>query len=80
MGKERGGNKMLLAGRDGKSNGAGIVVSEEISKDAVRVAKWQGRIIVAWMIVKRQLVCITYVSLSLTRKGGDRENGLHGRS
>ena len=37
---------MLHAGGDGKNNGVGIIVSEEISKDAVRVEKWQGRIIV----------------------------------
>ena len=71
---------MLHARGDGNSNGVGIIVSEEISKDVVRVAKWQERIIVAWMMVKRQLVCITYVSLSLSRNGGDREKGLHGRS
>ena len=56
-----GGYEMLHAGGDSKSNGVGIVVSEEISKDVVRVARSQGRIIVAWMMVKTQLVCIMSV-------------------
>ena len=46
-----GGYKMLHAGGDGKSNGVGIIVSEDISKDAVRVdgkgrcgeSGWQGK-------------------------------------
>ena len=52
---------MLHAGGDGKSNGVFIIVSEKISKDVVRVERWQGRIIVAWMMVKKQLVCIMSV-------------------
>ena len=51
--------KMLHARGDGKSYGVGIIVSEEISKDVVRVERWQGRIIVSWMMSKKQLVCIT---------------------
>ena len=52
---------MLHAGGDGKSNGVGITISEEISKDLVRDERWQGRIIVAWMVLKKQLVCIMSV-------------------
>ena len=36
---------MLYAGGDGKSNDVGIIVNVEISKDVVRVERWQGRII-----------------------------------
>ena len=40
------GYKKLHAGGDGRSNGVGIIVNEEISKEVVRVERWQGRIIV----------------------------------
>ena len=36
---------MLHAGRDGRSNAVGIIVNMEISKEVVRVERWQGRII-----------------------------------
>ena len=57
-----GGHKMLHAGGDGKSNGVGIIVPEGISKDVARVGRWQGKIVVAWMMEKRHLVCIIYVN------------------
>ena len=38
-----------------------IIVSAGISKDVVRVKRWQGRIIVAWIMMKKQLVRIIYV-------------------
>ena len=53
--------KDVHAGRDGKSIGVGIIVSEKISKDVAREERWQGRIIAAWMMVKKQIVCIKYV-------------------
>ena len=56
-----GGYKMLHVGGDGESNGVGIIVSEKISKEVVRVESWQGRIIVAWVMVKKQIVCIMSV-------------------
>ena len=37
--------KLLHAGGDGRSNGVGIIVSEEISKTAMRVERWKGRIV-----------------------------------
>ena len=33
---------MLHAGGDGRSNGVGIMVNVEISKEVVRVERWQG--------------------------------------
>ena len=39
------GYKMLHAGGDGRSNGVGIIVNADISKEVVRVERWQGRII-----------------------------------
>ena len=38
-----------------------IITSEEISKDVERVERWQRRITVAWMMVKKQLLCIMFV-------------------
>ena len=42
-----GGYKMMHAGGYVRSNG----VSEEISKEVMRVEKWNGRAIAVWMIV-----------------------------
>ena len=43
-----GGRTLLHAGGDGRSSGVGIVISEEISKEVVRIERWKGRIIMAW--------------------------------
>ena len=53
--------KMLHAGGDGRSTGVGIIVNEEISKEVVRVGRWQGRIIAVWMMIRQQKVCIICV-------------------
>ena len=52
------GYKMLHAGGDGRSNGVGIIVKVEISKEVVRLERWQGRIIAVWMIIRQQMVCV----------------------
>ena len=36
-----GGRELLPAGGDGRSNGVGIVISEEISNEVVRVERWK---------------------------------------
>ena len=51
-----GGCTLLHAGGDGRSSGVGIVLSEEISKEVVRV-----EIIVAWAMIRKQLVCLMFV-------------------
>ena len=56
-----GGYKMMHAGGDGKSNGVGVIVSEEISREVVRVERWNGRAIAVWMIVQKQLMCVISV-------------------
>ena len=56
-----GGRKLLHAGGDGRSSGVGIVISEEISKEVVRVERWKGRIIMAWAMIRKLLVCIMSV-------------------
>ena len=56
-----GGNKMLYAVGDGKSN-------EIKNQDVVRVERWKGRITDAWMMVKKQLVCIMSVYGPQTRR------------
>ena len=52
------GYKMLHTGGDGRSNGVGIIVNVEISKDVVRVERCQGRIIAVWMMIRQQMVCV----------------------
>ncbi|KAI0242212.1 Serine/threonine-protein kinase Nek10 [Lamellibrachia satsuma] len=56
-----GGYKLLHAGGDGRSNGVGIIVSEEISKTVVRVDRWKGHIVMAWLIIRKQLMCVMSV-------------------
>ena len=55
------GYKMLHAGGDGRSNGVGIIVNADISKEVVRVERWQGRIIAVWMMIRQQMVCVICV-------------------
>ena len=53
-------------------------MSEKISKDVMRVERWQERIIVAWMMVKKQLV---YLCMDLKQEGRtQKEKGLQGRA
>ena len=52
------GCKMLHAGGDGRSNGVCIIVNVEISKEVVRVERWQGRIIAVWMMIRQHMVCV----------------------
>ena len=55
------GYKMLHAGGNGRSNGVGIIVNVEISKEVVQVEIWQGRIIAVWMMIRQQTVCVICV-------------------
>ena len=56
-----GGYNMMHAGGDGRSNGVGVIVSEEISREVVRVERWNGRAIAVWMRVQKQLMCVISV-------------------
>ena len=56
-----GGYKMMHAGGDGRSNGVGVIVSEEISREVERVERLNGRAIAVWMIVQKQLMCVISV-------------------
>ena len=60
-GTEDGGDKTLHAGGDGRSNGVGIIVNVEISKEVVQVERWLGRIIAVWTMIRRQMVCVICV-------------------
>ena len=42
----------------GRSNGLSIIVNLEISKEVVRVQRWQGKIIAVWMTILQQKVCV----------------------
>ena len=48
-----GGCKLLHTGGDGKSNGVGIIVSEEIGNQVVKLESWEERIVVAWLVIRR---------------------------
>ena len=52
MGTLEGKASLLHAGGDGRSNGVGIIATVEISKEVVRVEKWQGRIIAVLMMIR----------------------------
>ena len=57
-----GGYKLLHVNGDGRSNnGVGIILLEEISKQVVRVERWQRRIVMAWVVVQRQMVSVISV-------------------
>ena len=56
-----GGYKLLHAGGDGRSNGVGIIVSEEIGNTVVRVERWKGRTVMAWLIIRKQMMCVMSV-------------------
>ena len=49
------GYKMLHAGGDGRSNGVGVIVNVEMSKEVVRVERCQWRIIAVWMMIRQQM-------------------------
>ena len=42
--------KLLHAGGVGRSNGVGVIVLEEISKDVVRVERW---VVMAWLVIQK---------------------------
>ena len=54
------GYKMLHPGGDGRSNRVGIIVNVEMSKEVVRVERWQV-IIGVWMMIRQQMVCVICV-------------------
>ena len=55
------GFKMLRAGGDGKTNGVGVIMNKEYSKEIIRVERWGGRIIAVWTLVGGQMMCILSV-------------------
>ena len=67
------GYKMLHAGGVGRSNGVGLIVNVEISKEVVRMERWQGRIIVVWMMIRQHnrpsmALCVICGYASQTRR------------
>ena len=57
QGTEYGGGIQYDARR---GNGVGIIVNVEISKEVVRVERWQDRIIAVRMMIRQQMGCVTY--------------------
>ena len=43
---------------DGRVNGMGIIVSEEISKEVIRAERWEGQIVLLWFVINGQMVLI----------------------
>ena len=68
------GYKMLHEGGDGRSNGVGIIVNVEISKEVARVERWQGRISAVGMMIRQQMVCVIYVYGPQTGRTEAEEN------
>ena len=52
---------MLHAGGDGRSNGVGIIVNVEISKEMARVERWQWRTIAVLAMIRQHMVCVICV-------------------
>ena len=51
------------------------MISEEISNEVVRVERWKGRIIMAWAMIRKQLVCLIYVPQTGRTEAEKREFG-----
>ena len=68
LGSSRG-YKLFHAGGDGRSNGVGIIVLEGKGKEVIRVERWEGRIILLWMLVHNQLIGIMSVYGPQTGRG-----------
>ena len=52
------------------------MISEEISKEVVRVERWKGRIIMPWTTIRKQLVCLKIMSVyGPRREGQDNQVG-----
>ena len=66
----------MHASGDGRRKGVGIIVSGEISKQVVRVERWEGRIVIAWVVVQRQVVCVMLVYGPQTGRTGAEKQEL----
>ena len=51
-----GAYKLLHAGGVGWSNGMEIIVS--VIKQGVRVERCEGQIVMAWVVMQRQILCV----------------------
>ena len=60
----------MHTGGDGRSTGVGIIISEEISKQVVRVERLEEQIVMAWVVIQRQMVCVMSVYGPQTRRTG----------
>ena len=67
------GYKMLHAGGVGRSNGVGLIVNVEISKELVRMERWQGRIIVVWMMIRQHNMAYMSSAATHPRRVGRRQ-------
>ena len=66
--KDDDGRVQATARRRRWKNGVGIIVSEEISKTVVRVERWKGRKVMAWLMIRKQMMCVMSVYGPQTRR------------
>ena len=55
------GYKLLHAGGDGKSNGVGVIVDSNLARQVIRVERWDGRIMMVWMLTGGRKLCVMTV-------------------
>ena len=72
------GFKMLHAGGDGKTNGVGVIMNEEYSKEVIRVERWGGGITAVWTLVGGQIMCILSVYAAQTGRTQEDKERLQG--
>ena len=60
--------KMLHVVGERKTNGVGVIMNEEYSKEVTRVDRWGGRITAVWTLVGGQMMCIISVYAPQTRR------------
>ena len=80
QGEEVGQREDTSTGGYGRSNGMGIIVSEEISKQVIRVERWEGWMVMAWVMIEANGVLCWYMGHK--REGlrqGSRNSGMHWR-
>ena len=55
----------------------GIIVSEENSKTVVRVERWKQRIVMAWLMIRKEMMCVMSVYGPQTGRMEVGERGVH---
>ena len=59
--KDEDGRVQATARRRRWKKRVGIIVYEEISKTVVKVERWKGRIVMAWLTIRKLMMCVMSV-------------------